>query len=1038
MLLDRFARRSSRLQVVTAALAQTTTVSGIGEVLAAHGCALADADATLLFLLDGSARELELVAFGASDRTRIDPYRRVPLDGELALARAVRAGAPVWLASRDEVAAFTPELASVAHDGDRLQGLAAIPLRGASGVIGGLALAFHRPPDLDDVGRDLLLALSFQCATSIERARALESERDARERLAREEDRLRLLAHASEMLSSSLDSRAALSQLARLIVPAVADWCAIDELGEDGAICRVAVADVDPAKITLAHRLSQLQPLPDDPHGVARVLRTGTSEYVPEISDERLAASARGPEYLATIRALGLGSYAVVPLRARGRALGAITLVTEGARRISPHDLRFAEELAGRAAVALENARLFEAAESARQQLHELFASAPAAIAVVRGREHRYELANAPARRIAGGRELVGRTVREVFPELEGQAVIALLNQVLEHGEAISRTELPVALLGPDGRLEDHYFDLVYQPVREGRGAVAGVAAFAFDVTHQVRARREIEALAADVARSEARMRALVEATAVIVWNATATGEVIEPSPTWLTFTGQTEAEYRNGGFLEAIHPDDRERTMTIWTTAVGAAAPYAAEYRLRRCDGSYAHTLARGRPVRAPDGTVVEYIGCNVDVTELRRAEAAAQEHAATLKTINDLGRVIAAELDGQVVVQAVTDAVTKLTGAQFGAFFYNVQDERGARYMLYTLSGVPRDQFEKFPMPGKTAVFEPTFSGRGVVRSDDITRDPRYGRNPPHHGMPPGHLPVRSYLAVPVVSRAGAVLSGIFLGHAEAGVFGERAETLAEGLAAQASVAMENARLFGDAQRLIQALEAKNRELDQFAYVTSHDLRAPLRGIGSLAEWIEEDLGPGLDPETKRKLDLLRGRVRRMEALIQGILDYSRAARIDGKREDVDVGRLLEDVVELLAPPSGALVRAASKLPVIHTERSALSQVLMNLVGNGLKHAGRPDVVIDVEARDAGRTWELRVSDNGSGVPEEFRERVWGIFQTLQPRDQLESTGIGLAIVRKIVESRAGRAWIESAPSGGACFVFTWPKRDERGDER
>ena len=134
-------------------------------------------------------------------------------------------------------------------------------------------------------------------------------------------------------------------------------------------------------------------------------------------------------------------------------------------------------------------------------------------------------------------------------------------------------------------------------------------------------------------------------------------------------------------------------------------------------------------------------------------------------------VGAAVAAELDVHKIVQAIVDTSVDLTGAQFGAFFYNVLDEQGASYMLYALSGAPHSAFEKFPMPRATKVFEPTFKGEGVVRSDDIRADPRYGHSAPHHGMPEGHLPVHSYLAVPVTSRAGEVLGGLFFGHKDIG---------------------------------------------------------------------------------------------------------------------------------------------------------------------------------------------------------------------------------------------------------------------------
>jgi PAS domain S-box-containing protein len=177
---------------------------------------------------------------------------------------------------------------------------------------------------------------------------------------------------------------------------------------------------------------------------------------------------------------------------------------------------------------------------------------------------------------------------------------------------------------------------------------------------------------------------------------------------------------------------------------------------------------------------------------------ETALRVEARALQVLNRTGAAIAAKLDLAEIVQIVTDAGVELTGAEFGAFFYNVQNDAGESYMLYTLSGVPREAFSKFPMPRNTRVFGPTFAGQGIVRSDDILKDPRYGHNSPYKGMPEGHLPVRSYLAVPVHSRSGEVLGGLFFGHSKVGVFGSRPEKLMTGLAGQASVAIDNARLF------------------------------------------------------------------------------------------------------------------------------------------------------------------------------------------------------------------------------------------------
>ncbi len=192
-----------------------------------------------------------------------------------------------------------------------------------------------------------------------------------------------------------------------------------------------------------------------------------------------------------------------------------------------------------------------------------------------------------------------------------------------------------------------------------------------------------------------------------------------------------------------------------------------------------------------------------NIEISDRENIEDSLREQTEIIETINRVGQTLSAELDLKKLVQALTDAATELTGARFGSFFYNVLDSRGASYMLYTLSGVPIEHFIHFLMPRATDMFGPTFRGEGVMRIPDVRQDPRYGKNSPYYGIPPGHLPVVSYLAVPVVSRSGEVLGGLFFGHPDAGVFTERHESIVVGLAAQAAIAIDNARLFEIARR-------------------------------------------------------------------------------------------------------------------------------------------------------------------------------------------------------------------------------------------
>jgi hypothetical protein len=196
-------------------------------------------------------------------------------------------------------------------------------------------------------------------------------------------------------------------------------------------------------------------------------------------------------------------------------------------------------------------------------------------------------------------------------------------------------------------------------------------------------------------------------------------------------------------------------------------------------------------------------------ELEERKAAEAALREQSKLAETLYNVGSVLTAQLDLKEVVQAVTNIATELTGAQFGAFFYNVVDREGESYMLYTIAGVAPEAFSGFPMPRNTDIFGPTFRGEGTVRYDDVTKDPKYGRSEPYFGMPEGHLPVRSYLASPVVSKRGEVLGGLFFGHEAVGVFTEGHAKLAEGIAGQAAIAIDNARLYAAQRSAAETLQ-------------------------------------------------------------------------------------------------------------------------------------------------------------------------------------------------------------------------------------
>lgn len=223
---------------------------------------------------------------------------------------------------------------------------------------------------------------------------------------------------------------------------------------------------------------------------------------------------------------------------------------------------------------------------------------------------------------------------------------------------------------------------------------------------------------------------------------------------------------------------------------------------------------------------------------------------------------------------------------------------------------------------------------------------------------------------------------------------------------------------------------LEQRNQELDEFSYIASHDLQAPLRGIANLAEWLAQDLNGQLPPENQQQLELIQSRVLQMNALINGLLQYARVGKENIGSMPVNISQLLEEVVGLLVPPANFQVQFPSNLPTLETEGLLLKQVFSNLIGNAIKYHERTDGKVEILVKDQESLLQFTVVDDGPGIAPEYHKKIFGLFQTLVGRDDTKGMGIGLAITKKIVESRGGSIWVESEVGKGSAFSFTWPK--------
>ena len=415
--------------------------------------------------------------------------------------------------------------------------------------------------------------------------------------------------------------------------------------------------------------------------------------------------------------------------------------------------------------------------------------------------------------------------------------------------------------------------------------------------------------------------------------------------------------------------------------------------------------------------------------------AEAARTE----VETLNRIGSLLASELDVGRIVQTVTDAATALIGAQFGAFFYNVVDKQGEKLTLFSLSGAPREAFEGFGHPRPTPVFAPTFYGTAIVRSDDITKDPRYGQMAPHPGMPPGHLPVRSYLAVPVASRSGEVIGGLFFGHASVGVFSERAERVVTGIAGWAAVAMDNARLYAAERRARDEAEIANKAKSDFLANMSHELRTPLNAIGGYAELLASEIRGPITEAQRADLERISRNQHHLLSLINDILNFAKleAGRVRFQLKDVSMNETLGQLEALVAPQLQQKelqyrYDCCDPSYTAHADPERLQQILLNLLSNAIKFTP-PGGLVAITCNAVGDTMQVRVRDTGIGIPADKLEHIFEPFVQLD-RGQVGSsmgTGLGLAISRDLAREMGGDLVAESAVDAGSVFTLSVPRR-------
>lgn len=625
---------------------------------------------------------------------------------------------------------------------------------------------------------------------------------------------------------------------------------------------------------------------------------------------------------------------------------------------------------------------------------------------------------NRGAERLYGyaAEEIVGRPLALLIPPERAGEDRMLAERLRRDGRVV---HFETVCRRKNGELVEIAFNIT--PLTDAKGDIAGAVRVARDIS-------PLKAAESRLRESERRFRGIFETARVSIWEEDFTRvlDFIEALPV------RTEAELRaylheepervreavrmmrvldvNDYTLELFEASDRKELLasaeklflpeTLQVFLEELVTLWKGERRMereiavktlggRRMDVAFSITFTGERGGHA--------LVTIADITAVKASERAARVETSRFETLNAVAQAISADLDLESVVQKVTDAARHLSGAKFGAFFYNTTNEDGDAFMLYTLSGAPRAAFEKFGVPRVTRLFEATFKGEGVVRSDDIRKDPRYGQNPPHRGMPEGHLPVVSYLAAPVISRSGEVIGALLFGHDQPGVFTQESESLVAGIASHAAIAIDNARLHEAAQREI----AQRREAEAAKELLLKELQHRVGNTLATVQAIARQSFAGADPEDSAAFS---GRLRALARANDVLL-----AR--GANEAP-----LTAIVENALAPFGAADRLsiAGDDAVLGAKPAAtLAMALHELATNAVKYGALSNQAGRVELRwrtdDAGERRMLILTWRERGGP---------------PVTPPTRTGFGAKLLAQAF-GETGEADLSFAPEGVVCTL-------------
>jgi len=616
---------------------------------------------------------------------------------------------------------------------------------------------------------------------------------------------------------------------------------------------------------------------------------------------------------------------------------------------------------------------------------------------------------NKAAERMFGykAEEAIGKHISILIPPSRLSEEDVILKNIIQgnkidHFETIriskDGTEIPVSLS--------------VSPIKNKNGKIIGASKIARDITESQKDKERQAVLAAIVDNSDDTILSKTLEGIITSWNKSAQ-----------RMFGYTEEEIIGKHVSILIPPFLLNEEESILSSIInGIKIEHFETTRLTKSGKEIPVSLSVS-PIKDSYGKIIGASKTARDISIRKLAKAAAERYTASLEIMNSMGKAISEELDIDKILQKVTDETTHLTGARLGAFFYNTVDANGESSMLYALCGASKKDFESLGMPQHSSVFDITFNGR-VLRVDDITQDARYGKNTPYFGLPKGHLPVTSFLSVPVISKSGEIIGGLFFGHPEAGKFNKDHESMVLAIASQASIGLDNAKLYGEIKEL-------NSKKDEFIGLASHELKTPLTSISGYLQILAKTQ---TDERNKRFIKKTIHQVNKLAMLVSDLLDVSKieAGKLQLSKTNFDIKEVLDDAIELIEHSNYNCkidFKANIDALMAYGDAQRIEQVIINLLTNAIKYSPSDDK-IHISLTHADNEILIAIKDAGIGIPQNMLTKIFSRFYRVEGLSaHMSGLGIGLYLSKEIIERHHGKIWAESELGKGSTFWFSLP---------